>query len=207
MNIPEGFLDSCTFFFVLLNPFLMSLYLLDLIKDLSFRKFITVLTRAAFISFVIFSIFAISGEQAFQSAFGARFEAFLIFGGVIFFVLGIRFVFEGVDAIRSMRGPAELIEGSIAMPFIVGPGTISASVLAGSVMPAVWAVITIAFSLFLLVISMGVLKMVHDVVQFKNTPLVEKYIEIVGRVSAIIIGTIAVEMMIRGFEGIISKVA
>ena len=61
----------------------------------------------------------------------ARFESFQIFGGLIFLVIGYRYVFEGADTIGVMRGAPNHLAGTIAMPFMIGPGTISASVITG----------------------------------------------------------------------------
>jgi multiple antibiotic resistance protein len=43
-------------------------------------------------------------------------------------------------------------------------------------------------------------KVLHDWVKERNEALVERYVEIAGRVSALLIGTIAVEMMFKGVE-------
>lgn len=39
--------------------------------------------------------------------------------------------FQGADTIGEMRGAPEHLAGTIAMPFMIGPGTISAAVVTG----------------------------------------------------------------------------
>jgi len=194
---------SALLLFVLLNPFLMTIYLLDLVEKLDAARFRSVLARAGLISAIAFSLFAATGDLVFVDVLQVRFESFLIFGGVIFLLIGLRFVFQGPAAIESMRGSAEHVAGSIALPFMIGPGTLSASVVAGARSPLPWAVGAIFTAVTAVVISVVGLKLLHDHVRKRHEALVERYIDIVGRISALVVGTIAVEMIVRGVEGLI----
>jgi multiple antibiotic resistance protein len=196
----EAFVKSTTLMFVLLNPFLMSIYLMDLMQDLDARTFFGVLTRAVVISGVVFSAFATLGDVIFTDMLQARFASFLIFGGIVFLMVGIRFVFSGSDSLRALRGTAEHVSGSIAMPFIIGPATVSASVLAGMRMPAPLAAASIGLALALAVVSLVALKWILDAAHKRNERIVNRYIDIVGRAMALVIGTLAVEMILQGLE-------
>jgi len=44
------------------------------------------------------------------------------------------------------------------------------------------------------------LKALHDLVRARDERLVERYVEIVGRISALVIGTIAIEMVLQGID-------
>jgi hypothetical protein len=50
---------------------------------------------------------------------------------IVFLIVGINFMLKGNQAIEALRGPPEHIAGFIAMPILVGPATVSASVLMG----------------------------------------------------------------------------
>jgi len=54
----DPFLKSMALFMVLFNPFLMSIYLLDLIQEMDRTAFFKVLVRATLISGVVFLLFA-----------------------------------------------------------------------------------------------------------------------------------------------------
>ena len=196
----EAFIKSTTLMFVLLNPFLMSIYLMDLMQDLDARTFFRVLTRAVVISGVVFSTFAALGDVIFADMLQVRFASFLIFGGIVFLLVGVNFVFSGSDSLRALRGKAEHVSGSIAMPFIIGPATVSASVLAGMRMPAPLAAASIALALALAVVSLVALKWILDAAHRRNEGIVNRYIDIVGRAMALVIGTLAVEMILQGVE-------
>ena len=193
-------IEPAILLFVLLNPFLLSVYLLDLIQDLDLRTFGRVLARASVISGVVFVVFAWAGDAVFSQVLQVRFCAFQVFGGIVFLVIAIRFVLVGSQAITSLRGSAEHLAGSIAMPFMIGPGTVSASVLAGTRLPIWLAALTIFAALLTTVFAVILLKTVHDLIHTRNKGLVERYVEIVGRISALVIGTIAIEMILQGID-------
>lgn len=194
----EPHVASFLLLFALLNPFLMSVYLLDLITDLPRPVFMRVLARGALVSAVVFSVFAWTGDALFSNVLHVRFASFQVFGGVIFLAIGVRFVFKGADALRTMRGQPEHIAGSIAMPFMIGPGTVSASVVVGARLPVLEAVLVVFVTLAATVALVGSIKFAHDFVKAHNARLIDRYVEIVGRLSALLIGTFAIEMIFEG---------
>lgn len=193
-------LKASTILFVLLNPFLISIYLISLIRDLSLKEFMKVMIRAHIISGIVFVIFAITGERIFESIFNVRFGAFLIFGGIIFLWIGIQSIFTGKFVLIETSGNPEHLAGSVAMPFMIAPGTISASVLIGSSLPAWSAAIAIVAAISLSLVSIIVFKLVHDPLKKRNERLLNRYVEVVGRVVALFTGTYAIEMIARGVE-------
>ncbi len=192
--------EAATLLLVLLNPFLLAVYLLGIIRELRFGEFCGVMVRGAIISGVVFITFAVLGDYVFTDILHVRYAAFLVFGGVVFLIVGIRFVFQGPHAVEILRGPPEHVAGSVAMPFMIGPGTINASILAGSRLSVPEAAIAIAIALVVTVVSVVALKRLHDVVSSRNEQLVERYVEICGRVASVVIGTIAVELIFQGIE-------
>ncbi|XZG71493.1 MarC family protein [Chitinibacteraceae bacterium HSL-7] len=194
------YVEAGLLLFVLLNPFLMSIYLLAFITHLPARQFAGVLVRGALISGCVFSLFAWGGEAVFRDVLQVRFEAFQIFGGVIFLIIGIRFVFEGSGTMTQLRGEPEHLAGTIAMPFMIGPGTVSAAVVIGNRVPTPAAVVII-FSVLALVVAMLVgLKWLHDHAKARYARLTDRYIDIVGRISALLIGTFALDMILTGLS-------
>jgi multiple antibiotic resistance protein len=59
------FVDSVILMLVLLNPLLMSAYLIDVIRELDTRLFIRVLVRAFVISGGVYLLFAWTGDVIF----------------------------------------------------------------------------------------------------------------------------------------------
>lgn len=193
-------LKSVAFLLVLLNPFLVIIYLIDLVQKMETKKFRRVLLRAGIISSSVFCIFAILGDAVFQNLIQAEFASFQIFGGIVFLIIGLQFVFRGPTAIELLRGESEHVAGAIAMPILIGPGTISASIVVGKRHePAVACIITI-LSVTICIAVMSLLKTIHDYVRTKNEGLIQRYIEIAGRVTALLVGTISVDMIMQGLQ-------
>ena len=84
------------------------------------------------------------------------------------------------------------------MPFMIGPGTVSASVVIGARLPVLNAAAVILVTLALTVLLVIAIKLAHDYVRERNARIIDRYMEIVGRLSALLIGTIAVEMVFEG---------
>jgi multiple antibiotic resistance protein len=136
----------------------------------------------------------------FSSIIQAQFASFQIFGGVIFLLIGLQFVFYGPQAIVALRGESAGLAGAIAMPVLIGPGTISASVVIGKRHEALYACATIIAAVFISVVIMLALKALHDFVRPRNEPVIRRYFEIAGRITALYVGTIAVEMIMQGLR-------
>ncbi len=191
--------------YILLNPFLMSVYLQPVLEDLDAVAFSKVLLRAGCISSLVFSCFAILGDKIFTDILQIRFESFLLFGGAVFFVISLGYFSKGSMALAQLRGNAEHLAGAIAMPFMIGPGTVSASVLAGSTQSPLLGVLSVWVSVFLALGSLIVLKYVIDHARRRFTPLVQRYFDLAGRISALLIGSIAIDMMLTGMESWIHR--
>jgi small neutral amino acid transporter SnatA (MarC family) len=190
---------------VLINPFLMVIYLADVIQKLEPGQFRNVMIRAGLISGGVFCFFAIVGDVVFSDILQAEFASFQIFGGIVFLLIGVQFVFRGPSAIEILRGESEHLAGAIAMPVFIGPGTISASVVAGErheplvACGAVLAAVIISITIILF------LKRAHDTVRERRARLIDRYIEIVGRIAALYVGTVAVEMIMQGVGAWVNK--
>ncbi len=194
------FLDAVLLMMVLFNPLLMSAYLHDVMHTLSGQVFVRVISRAFLISGVIFVLFAWAGDALFSRILQVRFAAFLIFGGVVFLMIALRYIVYGTEMVGTLRGEAEHLAGAIAMPFMIGPGTISASVLIGARLPIWSAGLAIGLALLLSCLFLAAMKWLFDALQRRNERLVQRYAEIIGRASALIVGTIAVEMILKGVD-------
>jgi len=191
-------IQSAVLMLALLNPFLVIIYLVDLVEKLDQRQFAKVLIHGSVIASAVFCSFAILGDVIFSNIVQAQFASFQIFGGVIFLLIGLQFVFYGPKAITALRGDSPGLAGAIAMPVLIGPGTISASMVIGKRHEALYASATIVVAAVISVGIMLALKAIHDLARPRHEPIIKKYIEIAGRITALYVGTIAVEMIMKG---------
>lgn len=196
----SDFLRSAGLLFVLLNPFLVIVYLTDVVQKLTFKSFSLVMFRATLMSIPVFWCFCILGDQIFSDIVQADFASFQIFGGIIFLMIGIKFVFHGNAAIEMLRGESEYLAGAIAMPLLIGPGTISASVIIGKRLEPFQGCLAIFLAVVVSVITLCLLKRLHDFVKPRNEALIKRYIEVAGRITALFVGTISIEMIMQGIK-------
>lgn len=196
----SDFLRSILLLLVLLNPFLVIVYLIDIVEKLDQSLFQKVLIRAGLISSIVFCCFAILGDTIFTGVFNIRFASFQIFGGVIFLIIGIQFVFKGPAAIQILRGESKHIAGAIAMPILIGPGTISASVVIGKRNDMFYSCIAIIIAVIVCIMTILLLKLIHDLIRKKREELIQRYFDIAGRITALFVGSLAIEMIILGIQ-------
>lgn len=194
------FARSTALLLVLLNPFLVIIYLTDVVQKLQRETFHRVLVRAGLIATMVFCGFALVGDAVFGDFMQVEFASFQIFGGVIFLLIGVQFVFRGPDAIEILRGESEYLAGAIAMPVLIGPGTISASVVIGKRLEPLPACAAVLTAVIACLVSMALLKSLHDYVRERHEALIERYIEIAGRITALFVGTVAVDMLMQGIR-------
>lgn len=194
------FFKSILLLLVLLNPFLVVVYLIDIIEKLDAGAFRRVLVRAGFISSAVFIIFALVGDAVFSGVFQVRFASFQIFGGIVFLLIGVQFVFKGPNAMELLRGESKHIAGAIAMPVLIGPGTISASVVIGQRTNVMTAAAAILVSVFICIVTIVFLKRIHDYIRTKREELIQRYFDIAGRITALLIGSVAIEMIMVGLH-------
>ena len=197
----SNFIQSSALLFILLNPFLLVVYMIDVFEKLPPRTFRRVVLRAGAISSGVFALTALLGDVLFRDILQAQFASFQVFGGLVFLLIAIQFVFQGNSAIPVLRGESKHIAGAIAMPVMIGPGTIGASIVIGKRLTQLNAVLAVLLAVLASVVAVIILKHVHDYVRERNEQLVQRYIEIAGRVTALIVGTFAIEMIMRGLEG------
>lgn len=192
--------QSTAMLLTLLNPFLVIIYLVDIVQKLSHKQFRHVLIRAGLIASSIFCSFALLGDKIFTGVMQVEFASFQIFGGIVFLLIGIQFVFNGPTAIESLRGESEHISGSIAMPVLIGPGTISACVIIGERHEPLIACTIVLGSVFICLTTIIVLKFIHDWVNQTREALINRYIEITGRITALYVGTVSIDMIMQGLR-------
>jgi len=195
-----SFIRSLTLLLLLLNPFLLIIYLIDVVEKLGLSQFARVMVRAGLIASSVFCVFAVLGDAVFASLLQAQFASFQIFGGVVFLLIGVQFVFRGPLAIEMLRGESQNLAGAIAMPILIGPGTISASVVIGKRHDVLTACAAVLLAVLASVVIMIGLKAFHDFVRPKSEPLIQRYIEIAGRTTALFVGTFSIEMIMQGIR-------
>ena len=88
---------------------------------------------------------------------------------------------------------------------LIGPGTISACVVIGKRHEVLNASATIIAAVFVSVAIMLALKALHDFARPHHEPAIQRYIEISGRITALYVGTVSIEMIMQGLRTWVGK--
>jgi len=189
------------YFFVILNPFSQALFLWELMRSMSWREFMAVYGRASLLSFGVYALFALTGDYVFVEVFQVRTDAFRIFGGLIVFIISLRYFTQGGGSAQFFRGEATELATSISIPFMVGPATIWVSILIGRSMQTldvllIAAVLVVNFAIVCL--AQRILAKVGE----NRESLLGAYFTILTRTNALFIGAIGIEMILAGLEGV-----
>ncbi|MFP4053375.1 MAG: MarC family protein [Phycisphaerae bacterium] len=191
-------LDSAFSFIAILNPFALCLYVGGIIDDVNFRNFTVVLLRACAISLGAFIASALGGEFFLTQMLNIRPEAMRTFGGIIFLIAGYNYVMKGYRAAEMLRGSLEELPSAIALPFMIGAGSITQAILVGKqhTMLTTTLILTagVVFS-FLVIIGFAILR---EHMKASREAVFERYVNILARLNGLVIGAISVQMIVNG---------
>jgi small neutral amino acid transporter SnatA (MarC family) len=164
-----------------------------------------VLFKASIISFITFSLFALAGEAFLVRILGVRTEAMRVFGGIIFLIVGYNYVTKGYRATVVLRGTLEELPSAIALPFMIGAGTITQAILLGKQH-------SVAIAVFVIAISVGAtfgivlgFKLAHDKLRGPREAVFDRYVNILSRINGLLIGAISTEMIVSGLHELWAK--
>jgi len=194
----DGLLFSMLHFLAILNPFALCLYLAGVMDDLESHDFKRVLTWASVISLAVFWLFALAGETLLVNIIGVRPAALRAFGGVIFFVIAYNYVTKGYKAAVILRGSLDELHSAIALPYMIGAGTITQSILVGEHNGPYFSMLIIFLALLITLICVQTFKFVRDRLRDRRERLFERYVNILCRINGLLIGAISTEMVVSG---------
>lgn len=188
---------------ILINPFSQTLYLKELIDTMKLREFFGVHLRATLLSFSVFAVFAVFGETILTNIFQVRLAALQIFGGLVNIYIAYRYITAGPGSNVLFKGSVTDLAPTIALPYMVGPGTLWTSILIGNHFHDVIALALIAAVLvFNMAFVLGS-KIVFDRTTGRQETMLGKYFSVLMRTVALLVGGVGVEMLIQGVESAI----
>jgi multiple antibiotic resistance protein len=174
-----------------------------LYKEQGLGTFFKILAWASLISFVIYGFFAVYGQNIFD-VLQVNFEAFRIFGGIVLLSFALVFILQGKKSFITTKGEISSIASEIALPFIVGAGTITLSILIGENFNDATSVGILFIIMVLNFIFVAGLMVVRDKVPNKYNKMFDEYAEILLRLSGFIVGSYGVGLIISGIENLVA---
>uniref|UniRef100_UPI003217F5B6 MarC family protein n=1 Tax=uncultured Draconibacterium sp. TaxID=1573823 RepID=UPI003217F5B6 len=186
---------------VMLNPFALFLYLEPLRNDLTHKQFMTVIMKATLISLLVCYLFFFSGEFLFKRVFMIDFESFRIFGGIIIFSYAYFFIVKGQRALIMIKENLDDLASEIALPFMVGAGTISLSILTSYRHARFIGILILIIAFVVNFVSIYLLKRIRDSLEGKKLKKAyDKNMEVLLRLNGFFIGAIGINMILTGIK-------
>jgi multiple antibiotic resistance protein len=192
-------------FIVMINPFALFLYLQPVMKELDSRKFIFVLAKASFISFAIYMIFLWFGNALFEKVFMIHFDSFRIFGGIVIFSFAYYYIVKGQKALLHIKENLDDLASEIALPFMVGAGTISLVILMSHNYDHWLGTLLIALALGTSIGVILLMKFIRDRIPgYKFKVAFDKVMEVLLRLMGFFVGAIGIDMIYQGVSNLMN---
>ena len=195
--------SSIVQFIVMLNPFALFLYLEPIRKDLNHRTYILVILKASLISFIVCLFFFLTGDIIFSKIFHIDFEAFRIFGGIIIFSYAYFYIVKGQKAMIMIKENLDDLASEIALPFMVGAGAISLSILLSQKQNMVMGTLVLVIIFISNFLVLFILKKFRDSIEMRKfRTAFDKNMEVLLRLNGFFIGAIGIDMVLSGINNL-----
>ncbi len=175
--------------FIIVDPFGNIPVFIGLTEKMDAEQRRRVFRSATLTGFVLLVIFALAGQQI-LTFFGISLYSFMIAGGILLLIIAIKLLIEGEW--WNPEGSLESLSAvPIAVPLLVGPGAITATILN-------LQEFGIAITLVAVVIVFLIVWIVMRAVEPVNKVLGKSGSQIIARVMALFIAAIAVQYILTG---------
>lgn len=190
--------DELLGFIIILNPFALSLYLTGVMDDLESREFLRVMCWASFLSFGVFLVFAVIGDYIVVRLFGVGPDALRIFGGIVIGIIAYGYVTRGYRSLEVLRGSLDDLPSAIAVPFMVGAGSLTKSILIGRQHPFVQSTVVLIAGVLLSLAVVLVFKSLREHMRKAYEKVFDRYVNMLARINGLLLGAVAVDMIVAG---------
>jgi multiple antibiotic resistance protein len=172
-------------------------------KELKNKEFSIVLIKASIISFSIILFFILSGDIIFNLLFQIEFNSFRIFGGIVIFSFAYFYIVKGKKALIQLRGSLDDLAAEIAMPFMVGAGTISIAIIAAEDHSITENMVILPLILIInFIIIIGLKKIRDHIIKKQKRVAFDKSMGILLRLTGFFVGAIGIDMVITGIQNL-----
>jgi len=175
--------------FIIVDPFGNIPIFMSLTEKMPKEQKRKVFNTATLVGFILLLAFAFAGQEIF-SIFGVSIFSFEVAGGILLLIIAIRILISG-SLMDMNESPESIGAVPIAMPLLVGPGAITATIFNLQA----YGVAVTALSVFaVLILTWAILRYVDKVYIFlgKTGALV------IARVMALLIAAIAIQYVLFG---------
>ncbi len=185
--------------FAIMNPFSAIPTFLSLTDALDTVTRRSIVDRAFIAMCILVALFTLLGTYV-LSVFGISLPALRVGGGILLVAIGLDML-SGMPRTKSVE-PRDIAVVPIATPLVVGPGTITTLLLLTSLNPTILNTVIVLFAGLSAAFTTYILLRYSDIIIKYVKPSVMKGI---GRFMALIIVSVAVEMIMDGVRQYIEE--
>lgn len=196
-------LELIIYFLALLNPFALFIYTLPLAKAFDLRAYSKLMFKASLIAWLIYLSFVLGGDFLFTSILKIDFNSFRIFGGLVLTAFALSFIIQGKDSMITTRGELDKIAAEVALPFMVGAGTITISIIMGSRLGPLTGGLSLSIVMILAFCIVVSLAFFRRALKEKYRVVLDKNLEILLRLNGFIVGAFGVDLIVVGVKNLL----
>ncbi len=188
-----GLAQAVIALFVVVDPLGNIPIFIGLTQTLNAKQKRKVYNTAVLVGFILLLIFALTGQAIFY-LLGITLSSFEIAGGILLLIISVRILVTG-SMHENVESPESLGAVPIAIPLLVGPGAITATIIN---LQTFDIIITVLSVVIVLAITWVVLRFIDRIYKFLGTTGTL----VIARVMALFIAAIAVEYIIHGITAL-----
>ncbi len=196
-------LQYVIYFVTLMNPVAIFVYLIPLKQQRGLDDFTRILVRASLITFIIYSVFALFGEAIFTEILQVNFRSFQVFGGLVLTGLSFNYLVAGKRKMIKTEGEIYDIAAETALPYMVGTGTITMSILIGRALGNLPAIFTVGGVIAISFAIIMTLALIRQGMKLRIKDRLDQNLQVFMRLNGFFVGAIGVDLIVQGIRGLI----
>ena len=193
------FLNTFLKIFFLLTPFAAVSGFLSMTNGKTTAEKKVLAIRITLAMLVIVSIIFFFGQYIFK-LFGITLDAFRVGGGILVLLAGISLV-RGGNAYEKPKGDDDIAVVPMAIPLIVGPGTIAALFIMGAELEQMHHKLVALLAVLLANIMVGTLLIITVYVEQK---IKQKLIVVLSKITGLILASLAAQIIFDGVNNLLA---
>jgi multiple antibiotic resistance protein len=190
-------------FLVLLNPIEIFIMLHPVLIRMTRRQVSSVMARASVVALILYLLFAFTGDFLFTRLLQIDFDSFRVFGGFIITYLSFQMIVHGKKSFITYSDDHSAVANQIAMPVMVGAGTVAVAILMGSTYGRMVSAVAITSVLIINFLVIVALVKIRSTMADRYVLAFDKNMETLLRLLAFLGGAIGLDMVATGIKGLL----
>lgn len=178
----------------------MFIYLQPVMRRMPHKDLRHIVAQGSYVAFVVFWIFSVVGNAFFKDILQIRFESFRVFGGLIIAYFAFAMIAQGRTSLITYDKDHSGIANQVAMPLLIGAGTISLSIIIGNNYNPIGSAFILAIVMLINYLAIVLLIAFRSSIIRYFRKDFDSYMEAILRLFAFFAGAIGIDMIVTGIQ-------